>query len=431
MALVAYGVLAALIAGAGSSAARGPTQQEVLAASLLEDEARGAHVVLLQLPPPHTRLGPQVKLAQGSKEDLEARALLESSPSSSSSAPLQPVSLVATGWHRWSPPPTLRRRGYQEFFYSAELYDWCLFSLFIFAILVFRVTLLNWLAAVHHRSTGLFISLAAATCYFLAVWSQLGHQSGKDWLAGYVMELTFMVENIFIFSLIIHGLKVEPAQIPKCLLCVVIGQIAFELIFSMGLAAWLRSITFLPYVLGIWLVCCGLSCFFEGQHSQDESNEDTLMMRSLRTLFGDRVVRPQVKGEVDTATHNQRDQEAFFVCLVVALLLLADFFLEIDVVLMKIETFRNGYIAFTSSAMAVVALPELYFVGEAMLHKYAYLQRGIAMILIIFGLQLVLCNRLHVTLPPLMGCLLIALVLTGSIAASALKTRCLGKSSAA
>jgi len=361
---------------------------------------------------------------------------ISSSSSFWSSSPSQPLSLAATSWHRWSPPPALRRRGYQEFFYSAELYDWCLFSIFIFAILVFRVTLLNWLAAVHHHSTGLLISLAMALCYFLAVWSQLGHQSGKDWLAGYVMELTFMVENIFIFSLIIQGLRVATTEIPKALLCVVIGQIVFELIFFMGLAVWLRSIAFLPYVLGIWLVCCGLSCVYEGgsQHDPREAvqgGEETLLIRSLRALFGDRVGKRQVKGEVDAAMNGQREQEAFFFFLLVGMLLLADFFLEIDVVLMKIETFRNGYIAFTSSAMAVVALPELYFVGEAMLHKYVYLKRGIAMILIIFGLQLVLCNRLHVTLPPLLGCLLIVVVLAGSIAASAMRSRCVGKSSAA
>lgn len=381
-------------------------------------QSRG--VVLLQVGGPTHRSIAVDAFAAGAEVERNASEVPDLLSSSGSTSQ---ASFLETTWHRWSPPPTLRRKGYEEFFYSAALFDWCVFSIFIAAVLLVRGVFL--VGAPSYHAAGLLVSMLLAACYFVAVWTQLGHQSGKDWLAGYMLELTFMVENIFIFSLVIHSLRVPPEQIPKALLCVVVGQILFELVFFMGLAAWLRSIPFLPYALGVWLLCCGASCFYEHQHTVDDEDSDTFILRTLRSICGDRCYVS--RGKCGERSCNDSRQEAVCLTLVVCVLLLVDFFLEIDVVLMKIETFPNGYIAFTSSAMAAVALPEMFVVGEALLHKFHYLKKGIAVVLMIFGIQLLLCTTLKFVLPPLFGCVLIMVILVLSIAASALRNRCKGE----
>merc|ERR1719343_1528815 len=124
----------------------------------------------------------------------------------------------------------------------------------------------------------------------------------------------------------------------------------------------------------------------------------------------------------------QDSQSLVFLSVVVGVLLLADFFLEIDVVLMKIELFPNGYIAFTSSAMAAVALPEMFALGQVFLHRFCFLKKGIAMVLIIFGIELLVSAFAKFAFPPMVSCLLIIIILGASIILSMVSNRCSSKS---
>jgi len=114
--------------------------------------------------------------------------------------------------------------------------------------------------------------------------------------------------------------------------------------------------------------------------------------------------------------------------LVICCLLVTNFFLEIDIVLTKIEEIPNAYISFTSSALAAFALPELYLVGQALLKQFNMLKYGICIVLILLGIQMLLSN--FFSLSPGLDCIIIATVLLGSIVVSLVLNECFGYSDA-
>jgi len=322
--------------------------------------------------------------------------------------------LLGLVWHRWSPPPKLRQEGFFEFFLSAHLFYWCVFATAIVIAICLRTAWAYGLDSsssktVKTNSLKLLVWVFLALLYLAVISNTLGPNVGKDWLAGYVLELVFMVENIFIFSMVLNAFKLPESLAPRALLCVVVGQMLFELIFFMGLAAWLRSFVFLPYILGMWLIGCGLSAFFGGhEHPPDASGEEIespaiRRIRSLSSLIVD-----------------EGSQAGLLISAVFALLL-ACFFLEIDIVLMKIEQFHNGYISFSSSALAALALPELFAVGEWCLNRFSLLKYGIASILVIFGVEMLAACLVKYELSPVMACSLVGCVLVSSIIASVLQ----------
>jgi len=83
------------------------------------------------------------------------------------------------------------------------------------------------------------------------------------------------------------------------------------------------------------------------------------------------------------------------------LLTLVDFAMEVDVTMTKIETIEGSFICFTSSVVAAVALPELFFVAQTLFQRFKLLKYGISFVLLFYGQQLLL-HRLY-ELPTVLG----------------------------
>jgi tellurite resistance protein TerC len=246
------------------------------------------------------------------------------------------------------------------------------------------------------------------------VWKRLGEDAGAVWITGYILEFIFSIENIFVFHVVITSFGTGKDEAQKALTVVVLCQIAFQMVFYMGLAHWLRSISLLPYVLGLWLM-------YVGAHAASESHatmnmEDTSMYKFCMWLLGKRFY-PAYKDGSFFCTSKQHHGVCATMLVVVTLCLLAvDFFLEIDVTLTKIEGSENCYLAFTSSVVAAFVVPQLYFVARELFQRYSLLKHGIAFVLVFFGVQMLLHTVF--VIPELLDCGIILAVMAGCMVVS-------------
>jgi len=318
----------------------------------------------------------------------------------------------------------VRLDGISGFFSSVMLFDWGILFAAVVAAMCLRRYCVNGLSSRGCYGLGMLCWLVLGLAYNLCIWLRLGQEAGQNWLAGYVLEFVFAVENIFVFQVVVHAFHVPEHLILKVLQLVVCGQILFELVFFLGLAVTLRSLKFLPYVLGAWLIFCGISALLESNHAGPQAHSaDSNVVVALRSFFGSHL-EPDYghKGHRDEGALLLVDEKGWRVSLLgiaVCVLLLADFLLEIDVVLTKIEEFPNAYIAFSSSAVAAFSLPELFFLSQGALHRFPELRYGIGVVLGIFGVQMLL-SSVYV-LRPLVSCIIVLGVLLLSVAASSLR----------
>lgn len=327
--------------------------------------------------------------------------------------------LVGAEWSRWSHKHHKHKgpEGVHAFLHSVVLFDWCLFAVAIVIFLLLHTFILGRLSSKGWHVAVLLIWIVVGVGYNTVIWLRFGTNAGVSWLAGYLLEFIFLVENIFIFHIVVQAFKTPLRLTPKALHIVVWGQILFELVFFMGLAAWLRSFKALPYILGVWLIFCGLLAA-RGEPIIDSDIMETTACRAFTSCLGDRLSKEYEKDNVCLIKDSSGKLRVSLLGLVVVVLLCADFLLEIDVVLTKIEELPNSYIAFTSSALAAFAIPELFFVSKGLLQRFVMLKYGIGFVLILFGAQMLL-SSIYI-LRPIVACCIIMTVLGGSIVASSL-----------
>lgn len=328
--------------------------------------------------------------------------------------------------------------GVHHFFNSAMIFDWCLFFVAACVAVVYR----RFLApASPHASLMGWLALGAV--YALVIFLHMGSHHGSNWLAGYFLELIFLVENVFVFHGIGEAFWASPKQVSRCLVLVAWAQIFFDVVFYMGLAEWLRSWIFLPYLLGLWLLSLGVSVLGHetagspagspvpggsaaaaprdtpsGAASDSSEAPSSPAADMLRNVMGSRL---DMDGHCDSGFLVLREKEIRVPILdvVTCVLLLADFFLDIDVVLTKIEQIPNTYVGFSSSALAALMIPELFALSQDMLSCFPLLHYGIGVILCIFGLQMLLQDLL--VIEPLISCALTVLILAACVVTSAVR----------
>lgn len=298
--------------------------------------------------------------------------------------------------------------GVHHFFSSALLFDWCLFSGTALLAVLLRVYL-------HDNLFVAWVLLASA--YASLIYTHMGEVHAVDWTAGYLLELVFLVENIFMFQVIAKTFQLSSAAATQALHIVVWGQILFEAVFFMGLAEWLRTWKLLPYFLGLWLLYLGFSALFDNAETlevQDESSEGTPEARWLQSVTGDRIsLTPAKAGSEDCFVFEQGRWRLSLFCSASLAMLLADFLLEMDAVLTKIEEIPNSYVAFTSSALAAFAIPEIFKLSQDLLALFPRLRQGMGLVLLLFGLQMLMAE--DYVLPPIAASFVVLAVLASSV----------------
>ncbi|CAE7290107.1 alx [Symbiodinium natans] len=324
-------------------------------------------------------------------------------------------------WARHASLAEVGPTGIHQFFNSALLLDWCLF-------LSMALAAAAWRQAAAGR--GLVVALAGwislGAAYAVAIFALRGPHHGSNWLAGYLLELIFLTENVFVFHAIAEAFQLSRAAVSGCLVVVAWGQVMFDAVFFMGLAAWLRSWILLPYLLGSWLLCLGLYVL---SHSHEEPGLEASVSPADSPCASERSGSPAAD-MVRNVTGNRvavdtQDETGYFVVkayehlkvsvldVATATLLLADFVLDIDVVLTKIEEIPNTYLAFSSSAMAAFLIPELFALSQDMLYCFPLLHYGIGVVLCFFGLQILFAWAYEIQ--PLVACSMVVVILAACV----------------
>lgn len=269
------------------------------------------------------------------------------------------------------------------------------------ALLYFALRLLAWVAV-------------GALCLVLNYVLVDKNEHGKMWATGYVLELIFSVENVFIFQVVCHAFAVPGKRIQPLLAIVVLCQVVFQAVFFMGLGAELEKAWLLPYLLGLWLLYVGVGTA-RGDHDEGYNPQESFVYRFCSLVLGDRLT-PEYDGG-GTFCSVREDKVMFTPAVpVLGSLMLVDFLFEIDVTLTKIEVISGRFSNFSSSVVAACAMPELFFVAEGLLKRYTLLKYGISFVLIFYGLQLLLHDVFEP--PALVGVVIVLLVFILCIALS-------------
>lgn len=236
-----------------------------------------------------------------------------------------------------------------------------------------------------------------------------GQTNFTNFISGYLQELIFSMENILAFTSIMDTFQVPDRIAFHVLTAMVIVQVSLQVFLYLGLAQWLVTLVWLPFLLGFWLIYLGVSSVFQGSHThhRSESTEPAMAVQILTYMW------PRQIGRFHGNTFFIADRRGKFgMTLLMPLILtvfLTDWVMEVDVTLTKIETFPNLYVALSSSALAAFSVPSLYFVLQQMFRSFPLLHYGLCFVLLFFGVQL--CCEQIFQISGLEGCAIVSSVL--------------------
>jgi TerC family integral membrane protein len=214
------------------------------------------------------------------------------------------------------------------------------------------------------------------------------HRATLEFLAGYVVEYSLSVDNIFVFVVVLNYFAVPTRLQHRVLFFGILGALVFRGVF-IALGALLLRFEWVILAFGLFLVYTGFQMMFAGEREVDP--EGNRIIRLFR-----RVV--PVTGELQGHKFFlKQDGKIHATPLFIALLFLelTDIVFAVDSVPAIFALTHEPLIVFTSNIFAILGLRSLYFLLRGAIDKFHMLKYGLGIVLMFVGAKMTILNRLY------------------------------------
>ena len=220
------------------------------------------------------------------------------------------------------------------------------------------------------------------------VWWRYGSERGTEFYAGYVVEKSLSVDNLFVFMLLLAAFAVPAALQQRVLLYGIVGALVLRGIFIALGAAALEAFSFTFLVFGLILAATAVKVWKDARTGHDKE-VDVGRMRSVRLL---RRFFPVTDDYVGPKLVVRRGAKRALtpLALVVVAVFATDVVFAVDSVPAVYGITEDPYLVFATNAFALLGLRALYFLLAGALSRLVHLGYGLAAILALIGVKLML-----------------------------------------
>ncbi|HVM24494.1 MAG TPA: TerC family protein [Candidatus Limnocylindrales bacterium] len=242
-----------------------------------------------------------------------------------------------------------------------------------------------------------------------------GATSGAEYLAGYLIEYSLSMDNVFVFAVLFAYFGVPAAYQHRLLFWGVMGAIVFRAIFIVAGTALLSAFHFVIYLFGALLLFTAWRMVTAGTEHVDPSSNPVL--RAMRRVI---PVTDDFDGQ---RFFTRRNGKLWATPLFAALVVVetSDIMFAIDSVPAILAITTDTFIVFTSNAFAIMGLRSLYFLLAGLIDRFEYLKYGLAALLAFAGMKMLLSDVVHLDVWLSLGVIVAILLL--SVVISLLATR--------
>jgi len=242
------------------------------------------------------------------------------------------------------------------------------------------------------RMSAFYIAIA---CLFgVWIWHQLGAQSAKEYMTGYLVEKSLSLDNIFLISLIFSFFTIPLKYQHRVLFWGILGVIMLRAIMiSLG-ATLIAEFSWILYFFAVFLMATGLKMLFVREKPFDINANPLLKL--LRRYVR---ITPQLHGknffikQLDPTTGKY---QTYWTPLLVTLIMIEfiDIIFAVDSVPAIFALTTDSYIVYTSNIFAILGLRALYFAVAVIIHRFEYLKYALAAVLVFIGSKIFIADLL-------------------------------------
>lgn len=299
---------------------------------------------------------------------------------------------------------------------------WAGFILFVMAMLALDLGVFHRKAhAVKFKEalgwSAVWVSLALL--FNAGIWWKFGTEPAVQFLTGYLIEKSLSVDNIFVFVVIFGAMRTPAEHQHRVLFWGILSALVLRAAMIFAGVAMLERFHWLIYVFGAFLIVTGVKLFI--QRNKEEHPEDGAVLRWARRVIPS---TSRLDGAHFFTVENGR-RLATPLLMALMMIEVTDVVFALDSIPAIFAVTRDPFIVFTSNIFAILGLRSLFFLLAGAVEKFSYLKVGLSAVLVFVGTKMAVVDL--VKIPPAISLGVIAVLLGGSVMASLLKARSLGR----
>lgn len=283
---------------------------------------------------------------------------------------------------------------------NAPIWAWAAFAAFVVAMLALDLFVL------HRRATVVSPRQAAAwTVVWLAIglgfggllWAWEGGDTAQAYLAGYLIEKSLSLDNVFVFAVIFAGFAIPARYQHRVLMFGIVGALIMRAAFIVAGVTLLEVFHPVIYVFGAVLLYAAVRMLRGGSVSHSQPRDGRVLravhrvLPTTEVLHGQRfVVRDGGRGRRGGAGGRGRRGRLAATPLLVALVVVevTDLIFAVDSIPAILAVTTDTFVVYTSNVFALLGMRALYFLLAGAASRFRYLQPGLAVILAAVAVKL-------------------------------------------
>ena len=247
------------------------------------------------------------------------------------------------------------------------------------------------------------------------VWWRWGGEFAAQYYAGYLIEKSLAVDNVFVFAIIFSYFAVPREYQHRVLFYGVLGALVFRGIFIAAGSVLIASFAWILYVFGGFLVATGIRMAAHRNETVDPAR--SVVLRAFRRLV---PTTDRYHGQrFWVREHGRRVATPLLAVLV--LVETTDVVFAVDSIPAIFAVTSEPFLVFTSNAFAILGLRAMYFLLADLMHRFRYLKLGLAVVLIWVGVKMLLLDLYKI--PTGVSLAVVAAILAVAVTASWRRTR--------
>jgi len=229
--------------------------------------------------------------------------------------------------------------------------------------------------------------IVAALAFALFLFHTMGSESTTQYLAGYAIEESLSIDNLFVFLILFRVFNIEPSHQPKVLFWGVAGAIVMRGAFIAAGLGLLARFEWISYVFAAILLIAAIRLVLPSAQKVETTPGWITWLTRVHPV--------SLRQDKFFVRENNRPMITVLFLTLLAIEL-TDVVFALDSIPAVLSITRNPFLAYTSNIMAVMGLRSLYFLLARLLAKLRFLHYGLAMVLAFAAVKMLSAHRLDI-----------------------------------
>jgi len=258
---------------------------------------------------------------------------------------------------------------------ATPLSHWIGFHLLVLVLLAVELAYSRWRGTGEVRSTAVAATMlwvAAAVGFAAFILHTLGSESAVQYLAGYAVEESLSIDNLFVFLLLFRVFQIDAMYQPKVLFWGVAGAIVMRGAFISAGLGLLSRFHWVSYLFAAILLFAAVRLLVPEKPGAKKTPRWIVWVARLQPV--------SLRQDRFFVRENGRPMMTMLLLALIAIEI-TDVIFALDSIPAVLSITRHPFIAYTSNIMAVMGLRSLYFLLAQMLEKLRFLHYGLAAVL--------------------------------------------------